>query len=262
MYVARSYEWGFQDDFRLVTTRVRGRAAHIGFSLLLFGRIDGFNEHGLVVTMSAGAPMAEAKEGGFRFWAVIRTLLDRCRSVDEALAVLQGIPISFNLNLLLADKTSQAALVEISCSHRAVKRIGPESDQQVLISTNHYNHPDMLPYDVGRMWQSVSRQQALEQALQRGAVDKEDIRQVLSSPLPEGVCCHYYEDGLGTLWSVIYDVLAGEAEVAFGSPQRNPWRRFGLSDVTGASEFPAVFPLEQPVERKAFYRRLAPGAQG
>lgn len=262
MYVARSYEWGFQDDFRLVTTRVRGRAAHIGFSLLLFGRIDGFNEHGLVVTMSAGAPMAEVRESGFRFWVVIRTLLDRCRSVEEALTVLQDIPISFNLNLMLADKSGHAALVEIFCSHRAVKRIGSGSDQQVLISTNHYNHPDMLPYDVSRMWQSVVRQHALEQAFQGGAVDKEDIRRVLSSPLPEGVCCHYYEDGLGTLWSVIYDVLAGEAEVALGSPQCNPWRRFGLGDAPGVSEYPAVFPLEQPVDPKAFYRRLAPGAQG
>lgn len=261
MYVARSYEWGWQDDFRLVTTRVHGRAAHIGFSLLLFGRIDGCNEHGLVVTMSAGAPGVEVQEGGLRFWAVIRTLLDRCRSVEEALDVLQGIPISFNLNLLLADKTGQAALVEVYCSHRAVRRIGPESALQVLVSTNHYSHPEMLPYDVGRMWQSVARQRALEQAFSGRPVGKEDIRQVLSSPVPAGVCCHYYEDGLGTLWSVIYDVFAGEAEIALGSPRRNPWRRFGLTDAPGVSEYPAIFPLEQPTEPQAFYRRLAPGAQ-
>lgn len=262
MYVARSYEWGFQDDFRLVTTRVRGKAAHIGFSLLLFGRIDGFNEHGLVVTMSAGAPMAEVSEGGFRFWAVIRTLLDRCRSVEDALSVLQDIPISFNLNLMLADKSGQAALVEIFCSQRAVRRIGPDTPHQMLVSTNHYNHPDMLPCDISRMWQSVARQQALEQAFLGGAADREDIRRVLSSSLPAGVCCHYYEDGLGTLWSVIYDVLAGEAEVALGSPQRNPWRRFGLGDAPGVTEYPAIFPLEQPADPQAFYRRLVPGAQG
>lgn len=261
MYVGRSYEWGFNDDFRLVTTRVHGQAAHIGCSLLLFGRMDGMNEHGLVVTMTAGAPMVQVQEGGIRFWAVIRTLLDRCHSVDEALAVLIGIPISFNLNLLLADKTGQAAVVEIACSHRAVRRIGPGSSEQVLLSTNHYDHPEMLPYDLGRMWQSVARHRALEQSLQRGLpVGREDIRQVLSNPLPQGVCCHYYEDGLGTLWSVIYEVAAGEAEIALGSPRRNPWRKFGLADPVGSRQYLAVFPLEQPSDPKAFYRRLAPGA--
>lgn len=260
MVVGRSYEWDFNDDLRLVTTRVAGRAAHIGFSLLFFGRIDGLNEHGLVVTMSAGAPMVKVEEGGLRFWAVIRTLLDRCHNVDEALELLAGIPISFNLNLLLADKTGQAALVEIACSKRAVKRIHPGCGEPVLIATNHYNHPDMLPYDLGRMWQSVARYKALESALCTSTpVGKEDIRRVLSSSVPEGVCCHYYEDGLGTLWSVIYDVAAGEAEIALGSPQRNPWRKFGLHDPVGVTPHPAIFPLEQPADPAAFYRRLSPG---
>lgn len=261
MYVGRSYEWGFNDDFRLVTTRVQGRAAHLGFSLLFFGRIDGMNEHGLVVTMSAGAPMVPVKEDGIRFWAVIRTLLDRCESVDHALEVLAKIPISFNLNLLLADKSGQAALVEIACSHRAVRRIGPGSETAVLLSTNHFNHPDMMPYDQGRMWQSVARYQALDRALCSGQpIGKEDIRSVLSNPLPDGVCCHYYQDGLGTLWSAIYDVTAGEVEIALGTPRCNPWRKFGLYDPPGTREYNAAFPLECPDDPKAFYRRLAPGA--
>ncbi len=261
IYIGRSYEWDFNDDLRLVTTRVPGRAAHIGFSLLFFGRIDGFNEHGLVVTMSAGAPGVKVDEDGLRFWAVIRTLLDRCHDVDDALDLLAGIPISFNLNLLLADKGGQAALVEIFCSKRAIKRIDPGCGEPVLIATNHYNHPDMLPYDQGRMWQSVARYQALERALRATApVGREEIRRVLSSPLPDGVCCHYYENTLGTLWSVIYDVAAGEAEIAFGSPQCNPWRSFGLHDPVGVRPYPALFPLEKPADPAAFFRRLPPGA--
>lgn len=261
MYVGRSYEWDFNDDLRFVTTRVSGRAAHVGFSLLFFGRMDGFNEHGLVVTMSAGAPMVKVQEDGVRFWAVIRTLLDRCHNVEEALEVLAAIPISFNLNLLLADKSGQAALVEIFCSKRAVRRILPGCGEPVLIATNHYNHPDMLPYDQGRMWQSVARYKTLERGLcSRAKVGREDIRRLLSSPMPEGVCCHYYGEGLGTLWSVIYDVAAGQAEVALGSPHCNPWRTFGLNDPVGTRQYPAVFPMEQPQDPAAFFRRLAPGA--
>lgn len=260
MVVGRSYEWGFNDDLRLVTTRVHDRAAHMGFSLLYFGRLDGFNEHGLVVTMSAGAPMVKPQEDGVRFWAVIRTLLDRCHNVDEALELLAEIPISFNLNLLLADQGGQAALVEIACSKRAIRRIHPGCGEPTLIATNHYNHPDMLPYDQGRTWQSVARYQALEKSLLTGdLVDREEVRRVLSTSVPDGVCCHYYEQGLGTLWSVIYDVAAGEAELAFGSPQCNPWRKFGLWDPVGIRQYPALFPLEKPTDPAAFFRRLPPG---
>ena len=260
-YVGRNYEWGFNDDFRLVTTRVQGNAAHLGFSVPLFGRLDGFNEHGLVVTMSAGAPNVPVTEGGVRFWVAIRTLLDRCHNVAEALEVLGEIPISFNVNILLADRSGQAALVEIACSQRAVWRIGPDTAERVLLATNHYNHPDMLPFDQGRMWQSVARYQALQRVLcAPEPVAKEDLRRVLSSPLPDGVCCHYYSNTLGTLWSAIYDVQAGEAEIAIGSPHCNPWRRFGLKDPVGVTEYPAVFPLERPADPKAFFRRLAPGA--
>lgn len=261
MYVGRSYEWGLNDDFRLVTTRVSGRAAHIGFSLLNFGRIDGFNQHGLVVTMSAGSPFAPVQSPGLRFWAVIRTLLDRCASVEEALEVLAATPIAFNLNLLLADRSGQAVLAEIACSQRAFRRVGPSSELGALWATNHYVQPEMLAHDQSRMWQSVARYRAIERTIAAGSpVGKEDIRRVLSQPVPEGVCCHYYQDGLGTLWSAIYDMAAGQVELALGSPRCNPWRSFGLDDPAGVRQYPAVFPLEQPADPAAFYRRLTPGA--
>ena len=55
IYAGRSYEWNHrEEDLKLFTTRVKGKASHIGFSCLLFGRHDGLNEHGLVVSMTGG----------------------------------------------------------------------------------------------------------------------------------------------------------------------------------------------------------------
>ena len=268
--VARSYEFHpGQSDLRLATTRVAGHYAHMGFSEILFGRDDGLNERGLCVTMSAGAPRASTEPGGCMFWALVRTVLDRCATVDEALEVVQSIPVSFNLNLLLADRTGQAALVEIACSHRAVKRIGPETSDQYLIATNHYTLPTMQAWDTGRMWNSVARYQAVERRLRAAwpAVTPEVLRSLLSAPYPTGVCCHYYSDYLGTLWSEVFDVTAGTVEVCFGAPDSAPsgaplaglWRTFDLHSPAGFADYPVQLP-DTPAD-PALWRKLNPGAQ-
>ena len=263
IYVGRSYEWSLQDDFRLCTTRVRGKAAHLGFSLFQFGRIDGINEHGLCVTMSAGCPQVEPVEEGCRFWAVIRTVLDRCKSVPEALDVVQSIPISFHLNLLLTDKHGEAALIEMFSSKRTVKRIGPATQEQTLWSTNHYNLPEMIEFDRGRMWMSVIRYQKMASVLKNpnSTISKEQLRELLSKPIPEGLCCHYYNDYFGTLWSEIFDLTLGNVEVCFGSPFVNNWHTFDLSGSPGLTTYPVKFPLENPDYPEQFFRKMAPGAE-
>lgn len=263
IYVGRSYEWSLQDDFRLCTTRINGKAAHLGFSLLQFGRIDGINEHGLCVTMSAGCPQVQPVEEGCRFWAVVRTVLDRCKSVPEALEVVQSIPISFHLNLLLTDKHSEAALIEMFSSKRAVKRIGPSTKEQTIWSTNHYNLPKMIAYDQSRMWMSVARYQKIASVLKNPSskITKEQLRQLLSKPIPEGLSCHYYDACFGTLWSMIFDLTAGNVEVCFGSPVVNDWHTFDLNGPAGVKTYPAKFPMETPERPDLFFRKLAPGAE-
>lgn len=260
-YVGRSYEWSLEDDMRLCTTRIKGKAAHTGFSVFLFGRLDGMNEHGLCVTMSAGTPGTEPQENGFMFWAIIRRILDTCRNIDEALEVIAEMPTSFNWNLVLTHKSGEAALVEIACSHRAVKRIGPNSDERFVCATNQYMLPDMLEYDTGRMWQSVARYNVIKQRLEAAGsdVNAELIRSILSNRLPDGVCCHHYSDWLGTLWSIIYDVTEGNMEVCFGSPQVNPWRTFTAGGNNRPGSFAVKIPDEPTPNPESFYRKLKPG---
>jgi predicted choloylglycine hydrolase len=260
--VGRSYEY-FQEhsDLRLVTTRIAGRPAHIGFSEILFGRDDGLNEHGLCVTMSAGAPMAPTEPGGCTFWPVLRTVLDRCASVEEAIELVNSIPISFNLNMLLADRSGQAARLEIASSHRAVKRIGPGTPEQFIIATNQYLLPEMKPYDLGRMANSLVRYRTVQSRLEAAApkIGLEVIRGILSDIYPHGVCCHHYADFLGTLWSEVFDLTALKAEVCFGAPTHNPWHSFDLRSPTATTGYPVRLP-DEPSD-PALFRKLAPGAE-
>jgi predicted choloylglycine hydrolase len=266
LYVGRSYEWSHEDeDLNLSTARVAGRAAHVGFSTNLFGRVDGLNEHGLCVTMSSGAipnvpPVkALAEPGGCRFWAAIRTVLDRCRTVDEALEVVQELPLSSTVILILADRSGQAALVEIFDSHRAVKRVGPGAPEGVLFATNHYTLPAMLTYDITRMRQSVARYRAIQSRLQAAAphITPETIRGILTDPVPQGIYCPCYSDYLGTLWSQIFDVTAGTVEVCFGAPAYNRWHTFNLGDPVGLTHY--AVELHDEVADPAIWQVLPPG---
>lgn len=265
LYAGQNEDCGLGDlDLRLCTTRVQGKAAHIGFSDMIFGRVQGMNEHGFCVTTSWGAPGVWLEGEGLPYFAVVRILLDRCRTVDEALEVIAGLPIAWCTNYILADKGGEAVLVEVAYAHRGVRRIGPESQEQFLCATNHYTLPAMLPYDTGRMRQSVTRYDVIASRL-RSAVphaSKDAIRGILTEPLSEGVCLHHYSSGLGTLWSMIFDVLDASVDICFGAPSsaRNPWRSFGLQDPVGVAEYRAHLP-DKPTP-PGFWERLPPGSNG
>lgn len=260
--IGRSYEFSHNmTDLRLATTRIQGRAAHIGFSEVLFGRDDGLNEHGLCVSMTGGAPMAPVEPGGCMFWAVIRTVLDRCKSVDEAIELVQGMPISFNMHLLLADRSGQAAILEIASSHRAIRRIGPEAAEQFMLSTNHFTLPETLPYDLGRMPNSLVRARTIQKRLESAAprITPETMRGLLSDLYPEGLCCHYFTDFFGTLWSEVFDITAGTVDVCFGPPTHNAWHTFNLNNPVEVSQYPVQLPDE--IASEGMFRKLPPGAE-
>ena len=119
----------------------------------------------------------------------------------------------------------------------------------------------MIPHDVGRMRQSVTRYKTIESRIGSAApyVNKETIRGMLSEPMPEGVCVHHYSDGLGTLWSMIFDVTDATVEICFGAPssERNSWRSFGLQDPIGVTEYKAH--LSDEPAAPDIWRRLPPG---
>jgi len=242
MLAGRSYEWSEDDEMRLVTTHMGGCYAHVGFSLLLFGRYDGINKKGLTVTMSSGIPIEQSFAPGLRFWVVVRFLLDTCADVEEALTRLQTLPISGFFNLILADRGGRAALVEIHDDVHAIRRIDPGDPDGFVASTNHYRLPDMQSLVRNRMRQSVDRYAAIECTLRPEQVGRDVLYRLLSSHTPDGMACHYYADGLGTLWSCLYDLTAGSVDICFGSPLVNPWRTFGLDRKEGETEYAALLP--------------------
>ena len=236
--VARNYEFNDAfEDFNVIKTSIQGAYTHIGTSVLGLGRDDGFNEMGLAVTMSSTSFPVGVNENmrrpavtGLQFWAVIRTLLDTCRDVNECLDRLKDMPIAFNMNLILTDKAGNAALYETLDGRKAFRTIGPSSDAQYLYATNHPLLEELIPHEPRAMENSLKRIRNIEAFLEQHGkgLGTEDLKQFLLTPYPAGLSCPYYDDFFGTTKSMVIDPAAGTMELCWGGQETNGWQHYSL----------------------------------
>lgn len=260
IYLARNYDYSPEEsDLCLMTTKVEGKANHIGFSELWFGRTDGINEHGLCISMSNAAPGITANCNGLEFWVVIRVVLDSCTTVNEAIVLIDSIPTSTYTNFIVVDRSANAALIEVAGSKKSFQRIYSTDSMQYLCATNHFKGKQMQKYDNGRYWDSVARYQAMELRINDAIpyVDKKSIKDIQSDFIPLGTCCHHYSSRFGTLWSVIYDLTDINLEVCFGSPKANDWHIFDLIGSFYKNKYLINLPDS---EKKPIWKKLPPGA--
>ncbi len=87
----------------------------------MMGVLTGMNEHGLTlanmeVTRSTRLPSA------MPYTLLYRSVLERCRTVDDAIAFLENTPRQSANNLMLMDAAGSRALVEITPAGVAVRR--------------------------------------------------------------------------------------------------------------------------------------------
>ncbi|MHA2020094.1 MAG: C45 family autoproteolytic acyltransferase/hydrolase [Candidatus Thorarchaeota archaeon] len=251
-YFGRNYDYDTtRDDRVLCTTRVKGKASHIGFTAFLYGRHDGMNEHGLVASLTgAGIFNVPLKQRGVVIWVAIRSVLDSCKSVKEALKQLKRIPVGDFDSLILLDRNNHAALVEYADGEFRVKQISDKDPEGFVFSVNHYILPEMEKFNrlnIGIISHSSQRRRIISSTLKKNSpqVKRDDIRRLLSTHHPNGLCNHYYNDGFGTLWSVIVDVTKCDMEACFGAPSHNEYLKFGLDDPVGIQEYIAKAPVSK-----------------
>jgi len=243
-------------ELRLCTTRIDGKLTHISFSDTVFGRVNGLNEHGFGITSSLGSPLSQVQVAGFPYFIVSRILLDQCRSVPEALDLLETLPIAWYSNYILADSTGETALVEIACSERAIRRFKPD-EAPSLWATNHYTLSEMDGYASLCMQQSVSRWEFLRGQLENTSTPIARPHELLAAPYPDGLLLSHYFDGLGTLNSMILDLDTLTADVCFGPQSLNPWNTFGLDSPSGSTLYEAeISNLPAP---PGFWKRVGSG---
>lgn len=61
-------------------------------------------------------------------------------------------------------------------------------------------------------------------------VSAKNLKKILADKIPQGLCCPYYKDGMGTMWSIVFHTQQGMVEICFGSPDKGEWQIFKLKD--------------------------------
>jgi predicted choloylglycine hydrolase len=247
--VGRNYDFSEKvDDLKLTTIFPNGLNASFGFPTLFFGRNDGLNEHGLSVTMTAGGKPVGIEPGmqppiqdGLQFWALVRTILDTCKTVEDAEECIAGFPCAGNPILIVVDKSGQASLAEIHGPDKKITRIN--GTRSFAAATNHFQSTELRKIDPTCMNHSANRLNTINRFLEAntGKVTMDEMKRLLATPYPEGPCAHFYSEWFGTLHSCVFDVTEGYGEVTFGSPAANPWHRVDLKDPK-PGEFDSILP--------------------
>ncbi|MHC1723536.1 MAG: C45 family autoproteolytic acyltransferase/hydrolase [Aminipila sp.] len=235
--MARNYDFNDEmEEMCFAYTAIDGKYSYIGSTLNLFGRCDGMNQYGLAVCKASnGLPVGNFEGGqkagvtGFSFWIVVRSILENCKTVEEAIQWAMDAPIGYNINLMLADKNSKIAMLQCIDGHKAYRILDNTTEENYLIATNHVVLSEIKPYEKMLIENSVIRYNVVKKMFsEHTKILVDDLKEILSTTYPKGLCCHYYPEFFGTLRSIIFDTTDSNITITFGSPQTNEWRIFAI----------------------------------
>ncbi len=112
----------------------------------LVGVLSGMNEHGLcVANMEVGRPMRVPE--AMPYTLLYRVVLERCRTVGEAVELLKKTPRQSANNLMMMDAAGDRAVAEITPEGVVVRR---GQEKKALLSTNHHRGEDQDT--AGKCW--------------------------------------------------------------------------------------------------------------
>ena len=105
----------------------------------LVGVLSGMNEHGLTLACME-VPRPHRKPEAMPFMLLYRSVLEHCKTVEEAIAFLEKTPRQTSHTLMLMDASGDRAVAEITPEKVTVRRA---PDTAALVSTNHHRGTDL-----------------------------------------------------------------------------------------------------------------------
>lgn len=190
----------------------------IGTADCLWGLLDGMNDDGLVVSLTYGGRPGSGR--GFAIPLVVRYLLEVCVTVEQAQEVLERLPIAAAYNLTISDAYGATVTVFVA----------PNSAPEVFDTPLATNHRGLVPEypELARRFNSVERQDALQQLLDSDAVTDRVTAAFLQAPLHNVA----FSRGFATLYTAVY--LPDRGIVNYLWPDAS-WRR-GFDSPEGTKE--------------------------
>jgi predicted choloylglycine hydrolase len=225
----RNYDWRYAALFSAAFCHVRpaGAIPSMGCNDTLVGRMDGMNESGLAIAIAAVEGGRDYP--GMMFPLAARVVLDRCHSTQSAVILLQHIRHARAVNFLVADASSDLAIVE-ACPFQ-VHVIRPVDGFAAI--TNQFQSDEMEQYEHrrARPRDSAQRLRILQEwfAARREPPTTREMQTLLREPVPGGVC----NAGQGrrrrfgtvcTIWSWTARLGDPSLDLANGPPHETSYR--------------------------------------
>lgn len=180
---------------------------------------DGINEYGLAVGLTFIYP--KITRAGFNSGMLVRYLLEKCKTTNEVIKVLNMLPIASQQTLTVMDNVGNFAVIECNCNH--VEVIKPTESDSFVVAANCFVSPKMIEYNNHDIddWHSDERYSVAYNSLKKNKnhFSADLARDILSGKY--GFMCQYdRKSGADTVWSVIYDVKNKKIFRVEGNPSR------------------------------------------
>jgi len=211
-----------EDSYDSCYYKLEGAHAFIGNTTAMVQMEDGVNEYGLAIGLTFIVP--KSIQPGLNAGMLVRYLLEKCKSVKEAISALENLPIASSQTLTLADRSGAMAVVECNCEKMAV--IYPEEGSHFIVAANRFQSKALRPWQPQGIddWHSDLRYQTVAQALSQSVMSHPLLfaNDLLSGKY--GFICQYdRKTGHDTVWSVIYDLSHQKIYLASGNPAKVPF---------------------------------------
>lgn len=160
---------------------------------------------------------------GFNAVFIVRYLLEKAGSTEEALRLLSGLPVSSNCNILLAYKKGDMVVAECTGALKKIREpVTVHKDLRVLCTTNCFFSDDMKRFErEDETYKAYERYHTVMHAFKDyGGKDMIGfIEEILKGK--HGFMCQY-EKGLHfeTIWSSVFDLDTLDIYRAEGDPRR------------------------------------------
>lgn len=185
---------------------------------------EGLNVKGLAVAMTFVLTRIEDIRPGFNSVFIVRYLIEKAGNVDEALEMLNDLPLASNANILLADKSGKMVVVECSPFEKKIRNpINLENGSKVICTVNSFTSPYMKKYEWNGedTYYSDERYNTVIEAIK--SYRNENIIEYLQNLLKGkyGFMCQYEKRlNFETVWSSIFDLNMLKIYRAEGDPRR------------------------------------------
>ena len=184
---------------------------------------DGVNEQGFAAGLTFVYP--HIRKPGLNAGMLIRYLLEKCKTTEEALIELHRLPIASAQTITLADRKSDIAVVE--CNSEKIIVIRPKENENFVAATNNFNSNEMKLFRNPGIddWYSDKRYNTVCNALKgnKGKYSLNFAEDILTGKY--GFTCQYDRKlGADTIWSVVYDLNNNRVYRAEGNPLRRAFK--------------------------------------